>query len=214
MCIRDRYEVLLGVVAAQHLLKVLGLPRAKLLVIPDDGPHMVHRVASVARLLSPTTRILAKARLAADAHELTDGGVDQVIAEDTEALVGLFEHILREYQVAPALILDYEAAIREGNYAALDGDIAAAAAALACEIEAPEEATRTLTIRPESTAAEQALGDLDLESSGVQTVSVVQEGEVVTDPGADVVLHPGDKLTLSGPTEAFEALTPIFRGEA
>ncbi|MEL6703514.1 MAG: cation:proton antiporter [Bacteroidota bacterium] len=203
-------HVLRGDYSKQHILNALGLDRAKLLVIPDDGPAMAHRVAAVAGVLSPTTRIIASTRTHLDIHHLNEGGVDRVIAEDLEALVALFEEVLRQYQIEPDRILDAEEALRAGNYAAFDRD------AETVEPVVTDEAshmTRTVTIRKTAMAAERSLDELHLDEHDVTALAVVQDGTTYEHPGPSTVLHPGNTLTLEGPTDAFKHLAPLFRSD-
>ncbi|MEM8556999.1 MAG: cation:proton antiporter [Bacteroidota bacterium] len=204
-------HVLRGDYSKQHILNALGLDRAKLLVIPDDGPAMAHRVAAVAGVLSPTTRIVASTRTHSDIHHLQEGGVDRVIAEDLEALVGLFEEVLRQYQIDPDRILDAEEALRAGNYAAFDHDVETVEPVVT---DADGHMTRSVTIRKTAMAAERSLAELKLDDLGVTAQAIVQDGTHYDDPSPSTVLHPGDTLTVEGPTEAFKHLAPLFRSHS
>ena len=104
--------VLRGDYAKRHTLELARVDQAKMMVIADDDPATVHRVAAVARPLNPTLRIVVRTRYIAEIEPLRAAGVDLVVAEELESIVQLFAEVLRGYRVAPEEIEAREATIR------------------------------------------------------------------------------------------------------
>jgi CPA2 family monovalent cation:H+ antiporter-2 len=98
---------------------LVGVSKAKMMVIADDNPAMAHRTTSVARQLNPTMRIVVRTRYIADAEHLTEAGADVVIAEELESIVQLFGEVLRDYRIAADQIENYEDLARRNGYSAL-----------------------------------------------------------------------------------------------
>lgn len=194
----------------RYILEAAGLQRAKMIIVPDDVATLAHRVVAIARPLAPTTRIVACVRTADEAEELIHAGADRVIATELEAVVGLFDDVLRSYQVAPRQILRHEEALRRGVYEALDEDMMAEAA-VACELDDDCFSTRTFTVREDTPAAEHALADLALEERLLHVTRVDHMGETVVEPAAATVLHAGDVVTVAGDTESFARAAALFR---
>jgi len=203
-------RVLRGDYAKRHILEAVGLQRAKMLVVPDDNPAMTHRVVSVARALSPTTRIVASVPTTHDAEELVEAGADRAIATEFEAVVGLFDDVLRRYQVAPAEILRHEETLRRGSYEAFDADVMDTPA-VRCELAADCFSTRTVTIRAGARAAGQSLARLQLDERLLHVVQVSRDGEVTREPGGGFVLEPGDEVLVGGTPQAFIDAGDLFR---
>lgn len=203
-------RVLRGDYAKRHILEAVGLQRAKMLVVPDDNPQMTHRVVSVARALSPTTRIVASVPTTHDAEELVAAGADRAIATEFEAVVGLFDDVLRRYQVAPAEILRHEETLRRGSYEAFDTD-AMDTPAVRCELAADCFSTRTVTIRAGAHAAGQSLAALQLDERLLHVVHVSRDGEITREPGGGFVLEGGDEVLLGGTPQAFIDAGDLFR---
>ncbi|HIG75881.1 MAG TPA: sodium:proton exchanger [Bacteroidetes bacterium] len=206
----DGLRVLRGDYAKQHILEAVGLQRAKLLVVPDDNPQMAHRVVSVARALSPTTRIVACAPRVADAEELVEAGADRAIAVQMEAVVGLFDDVLRHYQVEPADILRHEEALRRGTYEALEAEMMGAPA-VECELNDDCFSTRTVTIRPDTPAASRSLADLALDERLLHVIQIDRDGETIREPGGEVTLEPGDSVLFGGDAQSFVRSADLFR---
>lgn len=76
------YPVLRGDYANPHILGLSGVSRARLVVIPDDEPAMIHRVAAVVRANHPDLPILARTRFEEEVPELERAGVSQVLPEE------------------------------------------------------------------------------------------------------------------------------------
>ena len=206
----DGLRVLRGDYAKQHILEAVGLQRAKLLVIPDDNPQMAHRVVSVARALSPTTRIVACVPTAHDAEEIVAAGADRAIAEQMEAVIGLFDDVLRHYQVEPREILRHEEALRRGNYEALETEMMGTPA-VRCELDADCFSTRTVTIREGALAADKTLAELQFDERLLHVIAIDRDGETRREPDGDARLGVGDTILVGGTPEAFIAAADLFR---
>ena len=207
----DGRRVLRGDYAKQHILEAVGLSRAKLLVIPDDRPQQAHRVVSVARALAPTVRIVASVPSMEDADEIVEAGADRAIATEFEAVVGLFDDILRHYRVPPEVILEHEETLRRGSYEAFD-TAAMGTPAVQCELDADCFSTRTVTIREGAAVAERSIADLQLDERLIHVLEITHGAETTAAPRGDTVLHVGDEILFAGTPDAFIAAAALFRG--
>ncbi|WP_420455278.1 cation:proton antiporter [Rubrivirga sp.] len=203
-------RVLRGDYAKRHILEAVGLDRAKLLVIPDDRPQQAHRVVSVARALAPTVRIVACAPTADAAEELVEAGADRVIAVELEAVVGLFDDVLRHYRVAPDEILRHEETLRHGTYQAFDRDVMDTPA-VRCELDADCFSTRSVTIRAGARADGQSLADLRLDERLLHAIEVTHDGDLTREPGGRFVLRAGDEVLFGGTPQSFIDAADLFR---
>ena len=194
----------------RYILEAAGLLRAKMLIVPDDRAAQAHRVVAIARPLAPTCRIVACVGTAEEAEEIIEAGADRAIATEMEAVVGLFDDILRSYQVAADDILRNEEALRRGGYGAFDEAIMATAA-VECELDDDCFSTRTFTVRDGTPAADHSLEELQLDERLLHVIKVDHMGEVIDEPRGRVVLEPGDVVTVAGEPESFAAAATLFR---
>jgi monovalent cation:H+ antiporter-2, CPA2 family len=198
--------VLRGDASRQHTLLGAGTDRAKVLVVPDDDPAMAHRVASVARLVNPTMRIIVRTRYIAEMEPLLAVGVDRVIAEELESVVQLFADVMRSYDVAAEEIERHEDAVRRGGYAALRSEDRPATPVVECELGEDCLARRTVTIRTGAPAAGLTVGRLPLFVERLR-----RDGRELAKPGSDETIRAGDEIVLAGTAEAFAQAAPLFR---
>ena len=201
-------RVLRGDYAKRHILEAVGLSRAKMLVVPDDTPGTTHRVVAVARALSPTVRIVVTVPEVSEADELVEAGADRAIATEMEAVVALFDDVLRRYQVAPEDVLRHEETLRRGTYQAFDGTVMDRPA-VRCELDADCFSTRTVTVREGAAAAGRTLADLDRRL--LHVIEHERAGRTTREPGGAATLEPGDVVTLGGTPQAFVDAADLFR---
>ncbi len=195
------------------LLQLVGIDKAKMLVIADDNPAMAHRITSVARQQNPTMRIVVRTRYTAEVEHLAEAGADVVIAEELESVVQLFGEVLRDYRIAPEEIENYEELARQNGYSALLKNLSETEKAVfACQTGKDCLDSRTVKVRAEMPVAEKSLSSLKLAGEkGLNLKAVKRNGETIENPSADFVLQPGDELVLSGSTAAFAGNAALFR---
>ena len=207
--------VLRGDASHQRTLQLAGVERAKMLVIADDDPATARRIAAVARTTNPTMRILVRTRYIAEIESLMEAGVDRVIAEELESIVGLFADVLRDYRIAAEEIDAHEEAMRRGGYVALLRDPPEGEASVV-ECDLPEDCldTRTVTIRSGAPATTEPLGALGLEDKyGITLRSLRRGDEVIGDLPDNFILQAGDEVVLHGASAAFTRSAPLFRSQ-
>jgi CPA2 family monovalent cation:H+ antiporter-2 len=212
----DGLIVLRGDASHQRTLQLAGVERAKMVVIADDDPAMARRIASVARTTNPTMRILVRTRYISEIESFNEAGVDRVIAEELESIVGLFADVLRDYHIAAEEIDAHEEALRRGGYVALlRGPAEGEASVVECDL--PEDCldTRTVTIRAGAPVTSQSLATLALEDQyGISLRSLRRGGEIIDDPPEDFTLRAGDEIVLHGTADSFARSAPLFRSQA
>ena len=209
----ENLQVVRGDYSKQFLLELVGISKAKMLVVADDNLSMAHRTTSVARQLNPTMRIVVRTRYTADAEELSKAGADVVIAEELESIVQLFGEVLRDYRIPAEQIENYEELARRNGYAALltveqtNGE-----SVFAC---APGEDcfdTRTVIVRESMPLAGKSIADLKvLENDGLRLQSLARDGKNLETTAPDFIIEPGDELVLTGLTDAFIRHSALFR---
>ena len=205
--------VLRGDYSKQFLLDLVGIARAKMMVIADDNVAMAHRTTAVARQLNPTMRIVVRTRYISDAEHLTEAGADVVIAEELESIVQLFGEVLRDYRIPADRIENYEELARQNGYSALlNAEPLADKSIFDCRAGEDCFDTRTVIVRSSMPLAKKTLAELRvLENDGLSVQSITRSGNKLESVAQDFVIEPGDELILSGSTEAFVRSAALFR---
>jgi CPA2 family monovalent cation:H+ antiporter-2 len=209
----ENLPVVRGDYSKQFLLDLVGVARAKMMVIADDNVVMAHRTTSVARQLNPTMRIVVRTRYISDAGHLTEAGADVVIAEELESIVQLFGEVLRDYRIPANQIENYEKLAKQNGYSALlNVEQPGEKSVFACETTEECLDTRTIIVRQSMPLAGKSFAELRvLENARLSVQSINRRGEILESVAQDFVIEPGDELVLSGSTEAFIRNASLFR---
>ena len=207
--------VVRGDYSKQFLLDLVGVSRAKMLVVADDNLAMAHRTTSVARQLNPTMRIVVRTRYISDADELTEAGADIVIAEELESIVQLFGEVLHDYRISAEQIDNYEELARQNGYAALmNVEQPGKQPVFTCKAGTDCFDTRTVIVRDKTKLAQKTLADLRvLENDGLSVQSIRRDGQNIESPSPDFAFRAGDEIIFSGATEDFVRYAELFRQE-
>jgi monovalent cation:H+ antiporter-2, CPA2 family len=199
----------------QHTLLLAGVERAKIMVIADDDPATAHRIATIARTLNPTMRIVIRTRYITEVDPLTESGADRVVAEELESIVQLFADVLRDYRISAEEIEAHEEAVRRGGYAALLGETKNEEPVVICNPDEDCLETRTVTVRPGSQVIGKSNAELNLEKNFAITLrSLRRDGQVITESSEEIHLKAGDEMVLAGTAAAFARSAPVFRTAA
>jgi CPA2 family monovalent cation:H+ antiporter-2 len=96
-----QFPVLRGDATRRATLDAAELRDARCLVVADDEPEVVARIAATARMVAPGVPVIA--RVAGDAHPQALG-VDELVTIDEASSLAVSVHVLRHYGLADAAI--------------------------------------------------------------------------------------------------------------
>jgi CPA2 family monovalent cation:H+ antiporter-2 len=88
-----------GDAASEHILTHVHIQHAKILVITIPDPEATRRIIAQAKALNPKLHILARTRFLLNIKLLKDLGADEVVAEEFEAALDVFDIVLRFFNV-------------------------------------------------------------------------------------------------------------------
>ncbi|MDR3205030.1 MAG: cation:proton antiporter [Deltaproteobacteria bacterium] len=90
--------VVYGDAVNEHVLEHVGLKHAAILVVSIPDPLATRRIIVEAKRINPKVFILARARFLLTKELLTRLGADEVVAEEFEAAMEVFEEVLSFYK--------------------------------------------------------------------------------------------------------------------
>jgi CPA2 family monovalent cation:H+ antiporter-2 len=126
--------------------------------------------------------------------------------------VQLFTDVMRAYNIDHREILANEASLRRAGYAALRSLGQPAEAVAECTLGPDCLDRRAVLVRAGAPAAGQTLAALDLERRfAIRVEAMRRHGVEHVAPAADLVVSPGDELSLAGAAGAFAEAAPLFR---
>jgi CPA2 family monovalent cation:H+ antiporter-2 len=190
-----------GDVTQREVLERMGIDRARLLVLAVSDPFATRRVIPVARQANPQIHIVARTRYVREVEELLRLGADQVVPEEFETSLEIFELVLREYEVPSRDIKRKQEEIRREGYARLRRE---ATEPYTGHGELPIEVdVHYQPVPAGSPLIGRRLDDLRLHDyGGVHVPAIIRGGRTHAGPGGDWRLEADDCLVMTGAREA------------
>ncbi len=195
-----------GNCAHSHILEHAGIRRASLLIVTI--PERDNAILAIinARKMNPDLPIMARSHRQEDYQLLMAAGATEVIQPELEASATFIRHACGHYLMLPDLqIREYLRNFRD----AMDSANRIAVRPLQTAPEMREVAVSNLSY------AGRSLRDIKLrETFGVMIISIRRtSGESLSNPPADTMLHPNDRLRVLGRSDEIDAFAKQFSSE-
>lgn len=197
---------LFGDAAGRDVLEEAGVRRARLVVVAVPEIDVAERVIRRVHALNAEVRIMARGHEAGGRDRLMDAGASAVIEPEFEAASTLIRQALRSLDLPRERVLAYLTRFREAMEVLPASDL-------------PSE--KALPELREVGVERGDLADLSLrdarvrERFGVTVVAITRpDGDVILQPSADAMMHPGDRLLVFGLPEQHASLLRAVRSDA
>lgn len=194
-----------------ELLAAIGLDRARLLVIAVDKTEVALNVLKAARQLNRDVPILVRTRDDSQREELRAAGANAVVPELLESSLMLASHALVMLGLPQDQVQKRVDEVRRTRYRLLHGFYHGAQTSLIDSEGQPKVLLHAVSLGADAYACGRPLGELALETLGVELQSVQRQGNDLK-LNASTCLHAGDAVVLSGPLEAIEACESLLLG--
>lgn len=198
-------SITFGDASRREILEHAGVPDAQVLVVAISDPSLIPGVVQMARDLHPAIEIVVRTRRVREIDRLRELGADQVIAEEFETAIEIFNRVLRRLHTPRNVIRAQTRVLRQEGYLALRRpalDAEASSALLDALVEGTVEIYR---LRRTSPAVGRSLRDLDLRRRvGASVVAVVRGDDSMPNPSADLELAADDSLVVVGSHDEIE----------
>jgi CPA2 family monovalent cation:H+ antiporter-2 len=193
---RDR-PVLYGDAGQEAVLNHLNVQSARALVVTIGDPAAEKRIVRLARSMNPDLYILARTRFISEVDQLKELGADEIISEELETSLNLFENILRKYLVTEEEIERISESIRKNSPYHDPGDTESTTRGESPTLSA-------LNVVQYEIGADSPLINSTLNESGFRetwqiTVGAIQrDGSIIHSPDPSESFREGDVLVLLG----------------
>jgi CPA2 family monovalent cation:H+ antiporter-2 len=207
--VRDAQEeglpILYGDATRREIQQHAGIERARVVVFAISDPHATRLAVALARSLNPGIHIIVRTRMVKEIEQLRKAGANQVIAEEFEAAIEIFTHVLEIYHVPRNIVRAQTRVLRGEGYRMLRAERQGKGVSQAV-LDALEAGTTDLfRVTAEGGLAGRTLREVDLQSAaGAAVIAVVRGEQSFVNPSSEQKLHAGDYLVLVGSHDQIE----------
>jgi CPA2 family monovalent cation:H+ antiporter-2 len=201
----ERVPILYGDATRREIQEHAGVHRARVVVYAISDPYATRLCVALSRLLNPGIHIIVRTRMVKEIEELRKRGADHVIAEEFEAAIEVFTHVLELYHVPRNIVRAQTRVLRGEGYQMLRAERVGRGVSEAV-LEALEAGTTDLfRVTSDGGLVGRTLGELDLRAAGGANVIAVVRGEKsFVNPAAELRLEAGDYFVLVGSHDQIE----------
>lgn len=188
-----------GDAAAEPVLEAAGVGRARLVIVTVPDPAGARLVIERIQHLNPEVHIVARSATAAQLEEFGRLGVYEAVQPEFEAGLELGRQALSHLGVGAEEIQHFSDRVRRELYAPVtdslaDEDLLSQLRRTSRMIE-----TEWLRLPQGSATVGKTIGELEVRGkTGASVVAVVREGEVLPNPGPEVILEADDVVGVLG----------------
>jgi len=207
--------ILFGDATRREILEHAGIEAARVAVFAISDPHAVRLCVALARRSNPALHIIVRTRMIKEIEELRRCGADHVIAEEFEAAIEIFTHVLEYYHVPRNIVRAQTRLLRGEGYRMLRAERFGKGVSQAV-LEALEAGTTDLfRITSDGRLAGRTLGELDLRAiAGASVIAVVRGEQSFVNPSPGLRLEAGDYFVLVGSHDQIERSFVYLDGAA
>lgn len=195
-----------------EVIEKLGLKKAKMLVCTISNAITQRIIISYCRKSNPDIHIIARTRYIKAVEDLQKLGANEVIPEEYETSIEIFNRVLSYYHVSQSdihHIIDY---IRDNNYSALWEMNLDKKIQLDFSKPIPEIDVRSFTIKSNMEVAGKSIKELDIrKNTGLTILGIQREYELITNPNPEYILLDGDVILYTGDKDDLEKALAFFK---
>ncbi len=206
--------VYFGDVTQSEVLHQMRIHHARVLVLAVSDPFAARRAIRVARSESPRIHIVARTRYVKEVDELLRLGANEVVPEEFETSLEIFDLVLQQFDVPKRQIAQKKEQIRQEGYALLRTEgppSPLTTTELPVEVE-----VEYYPLKAGSPFVGKNLAELQIPTkTGVLVAAIIREGQTYPSPTGGFHLDQKDTLVLTGNRDGIqEAINYLKRSEA
>ncbi|MBK8045286.1 MAG: cation:proton antiporter [Haliscomenobacter sp.] len=181
------------------MLKLVGVPTARVVVITISDPKGVQSMVSSIRSISSSVHIITRVKYVQEGAETLRRGANEAIPEEFESSIAIFSRVLHRYLVPENQIQTYADEVRANNYEMLGSRKHQVLSPLPY-MDIPQLNISCVKAGPrKNEIIGKTLREADIRNKfGVNLLAVERDGQYLGDIHPDVRLLPNDLLFLAG----------------
>ncbi|MDH4227049.1 MAG: cation:proton antiporter [Deltaproteobacteria bacterium] len=197
---KQGYKAYYGESGHHEILKMLGIDKAKMMVVGITDPVSTRRAVQVARDLNPTVTIIVRTRYTSEVEDLYSIGATQVIPEEFETSVEIFSRVLKEYNIPGNIIQNQIDIVRQEGYAMFRNPSISSERLVSLARILDTSAMESFFVAEDCPSLGKTLQELDIRkrTGGASIMAIIREGKAHTNPRGDFKISVGDILVLIG----------------
>lgn len=212
---RATEPILHGDASYPLVLEHIGIRQARVLAIVISDPAAVRATTAAARALNPHLHVVARTRFVGEVGPLMELGAQDIIPEEFETSIEVFNRVLGHYLVPRHVIDAFTQSIRAANYDMLRRQDTRGTDILTLGNHLAGVEVISITVAADSPLCGQTLEEAALgRDHGISVVALQRDEALFSPPEAATMFHAADVAFLLGTPEKLRRVAKLFNAVA
>lgn len=202
--------IIFGDATHDHILETVHLSKARAAVIAISGTTDTQNIIKNIRSISDSLYLVVRTRYVKETSELLALGADEVIPEEFETSIQIFEHILHNFLVPEGDIVQLIHQVRADNYQMFKGELKGPKTYRSSELA--DFNIKSLRMRSDSNKfLGKPLRELDLRAKyGINILAIKRKDQLLESVQPDEIIKQGDIIYIQGAQSKVEAFYKLI----
>ncbi len=195
----------------EAVLQHANIKDARIVVAAINDPTATRRITEIVRRLNFKVHLIVRTRYLQEMKPLYELGADEVIPEEFETSVEIFTRVLAKYLIPRDEIERFVAEVRSHGYEMFRSISKASASLSDLKLQLHDVDISTFRIAQGSPLIGKTLAQMELRRRyGVSVVAIRRDSQILSNQGADTLLHSNDVLFVLGSSEKISEAINTF----
>ncbi|MBW1669412.1 MAG: cation:proton antiporter [Deltaproteobacteria bacterium] len=200
-----------GDATQETVLQKANIKNARIVVVAINDPTATRRITEVVRRISPKVHLIVRTRYLQEMKPLYELGASEVIPEEFETSIEIFTRVLTKYLIPRDEIERLLAEVRADGYEMFRSISKASASLSDLKLQLHDVDMSTFRIAQGSPLIGKTLAQIELRRRySVSVVAIRRDSQILSNPGADTVLHSNDVLFVLGSSQKISEAINTF----
>ncbi|MCK9375763.1 MAG: cation:proton antiporter [Syntrophobacterales bacterium] len=199
-----------GDATQEEILKHARIQEARIVVVAINDPAATRMITHLARTLNPGVYLIVRTRYLQEVQPLYDAGANDVVPEEFETSVEIFNLVLKKYLIPRQEIERLTAEVRARCYQVFRSEK---------ELEPfdglkpglPDIEISTFRLADRAPLAGKSLAQMELRKRyGLTVLAIRRDGQMLPNPEPDMQLKDQDLLIVMGPPDTLASQSWLF----
>jgi CPA2 family monovalent cation:H+ antiporter-2 len=206
--------VVYGDATQKAVLERVRVPHARTVVVVIAEATATRRIVGLVRELNPSAHLIVRTRYVREVDPLLELGANEVVPEEFETALEIFDRVLTQYLIPRAEIDEFVDQLRADGYGLLRQDPDKLPSAVGQPVRDHNLQITNVVLAEAAPWIGRSLQDIALRAHfGVNLVAVRRAGEMRLDLRAETTLCAADELFLIGEPEKVRRVAQVAQGQ-
>ncbi len=198
-------NIIYGDITKEQILYQTNIKDANTIVFAISDPGSLRRGLNLAKKLNPSIFTIVRTRFASDIDDLLNLGADEVIPEEFETSLQIFNIVLKRFHIPLNVIMKQVSLLRSEAYRPMRKEAGKIHSIVNIDEFLAAGITETYFVEENNRYVNNSLSEINLRAKTDATIiAIVREKQTITNPSGKEILQSHDTLVITGNHKAVD----------